>query len=96
MIPSKFVGRSAGQRDGAHTTRDCATVRDSAHKTLVAVHKGRHHVAERNADGDLEVYQLHDDHGMPAHEGTYDSLPSRLRRMNIENRRFWAARGEMP
>jgi hypothetical protein len=85
------MGRSASRDGIRQTTRDCATwTRDTAHKTHVATHKGRHHVAERNAEGDLEIYALHDEHGMPAHEGgTYDSLPSRLRRMNAAAREYW-------
>jgi hypothetical protein len=47
----------------------------------------------------LHVYQHGDDDGYGVRVAggpVHDSLPSRLRKMNIANRRFWAARGEMP
>jgi hypothetical protein len=66
--------------------------RDEAKKTLVAIHKGRHHVAERNAEGDLEIFALHDEHGQPAIEtsATNDRRPPTFADRNREAAAFWS------
>jgi hypothetical protein len=66
--------------------------RDEANKKLVAVHKGRHQVAERNSEGDLEIYSLTDERGMPAQESaaTNDYRPPTLADRNRAAEAFWA------
>jgi hypothetical protein len=57
--------RSLGRR----RTFDIPPTRDTAHKPELARFKGAHITAEREG-GELVIFALHDEHGMPATETT--------------------------
>ena len=69
----------------------------SAQKKLVATFAGSHHVAERNAEGDLEIFSITDDLGMPAHESRtttdtnvrHNGLPTTSAEISRQNEQFW-------
>jgi len=61
----RFLGR---QRTYDITPRPA---RDAVHKTELARFKGAHIVAEREG-GELVIFALHDEHGMPASTITTD------------------------
>jgi hypothetical protein len=72
---------------------DCATVRDTARKVLVATFPG-HHVAEKEGN-ELRVYAIIDEYGNGVKsELTTDrnALPARLREMNRRNQAYWKDR----
>jgi hypothetical protein len=73
---------------------------DSAQKNLIATFRGAHHVAERNSEGDLEIFAVTDEFGMPAREGdsrnTIDTrqsgLPQTVAEIGRMNAHFWRKR----
>lgn len=72
--------------------------KDSAQKKLVATFAGTHHVAERNAEGDLEIFSITDDQGMPAYESRstadmrQNGLPRTAAEISRMNEEFWRRR----